>query len=248
MSSSSQPTTLPSGDDRNLVQVDETYVAPAFEDRLSLIWERYSRVIVLGVCIIVLAIVGRGLVGWMGARQEAATQAEFATLEGKDALLAFANAHPGHLLGGVARLQVADDLYKAGSFTEAGAAYRDALAALGDNVLAGRALLGSAVSILQAGQTDAGEAVLRQLADDVARPEIVRAEAAFHLAVLSREAGRIDEANRRVEQVAALGDTGLWGQRALMLRAQLATAGLTETGTAATEVDSGTVTFTPEKP
>lgn len=224
MSSPSQPTSLPSGDDRNLVQVDETYVAPAFEDRLQLFWERYSRVVIIGVAVVLLAILGRGVVGWMSVRQEQATRAEFATVEGKDALLAFAAAHPNHVLAGVARLQVADELYAAGEFADAAAAYREAVTALDGNDLAGRALLGAAVSVLKAGETAAGETVLRQLADDVARPAVIRAEAAFHLAVLAREDGRIDEATRRVEQVAALGASGLWGQRALMMRAQLMAA------------------------
>lgn len=224
MSSPSQPTSLPSGDDRNLVQVDESYVAPGLEDRLQLFWERYSRVIVWGVVIVVIAIAGRGLVGWMGARQDAATRAEFATVEGKDALVAFAAAHPGHPLAGVAQLQVADGLYAEGDFTGAGAAYRDAASSLGEQPLAGRALLGAAISVIQAGKTAEGVAVLRQLADDVARTAVIRAEAAYHLASLARESGQIEEASRRVEQIAALGDTGLWGQRALMLRSQLAAA------------------------
>lgn len=224
MASSSQPTSLPSGDDRNLVQVDENYVAPAFEDRLEMFWQRYSRVIIIGVVLVVLAIAGRGLVGWMSERQAQAIQAEFATLEGRDSLLAFAAAHPHNVLAGVALLQVADELYTAGDFAGAGAAYRDASTALGDSPLAGRALMGAALSVIEAGKSDEGQAVLRQLADDVARPAVIRAEAAFHLAVLAREAGKTDEALRRVEQVAALGVAGLWAQRSLMLRGQLETA------------------------
>ncbi|MFH1497390.1 MAG: hypothetical protein ABII82_06140 [Verrucomicrobiota bacterium] len=238
MSSSSLPTSLPSGDDRNLVQVDDSYVAPGLEDRLQLFWERYSRVIIIGVVVVVIAISGRGLVGWMSARQDAATRAEFATVEGKDALLAFAAAHPSHALAGVALLQVADELYAAGDFTGAGAAYRDAAASLGDQPLAGRALLGAAISVIQAGKTAEGVAVLRQLADDVARTAVTRAEAAYHLASLARESGQIDEAGRRVEQIAALGETGVWGQRALMLREQLATAA-TATGDAAVAPAAG---------
>lgn len=236
MSSPSQPTSLPSGDDRNLVQVDDSYVAPGLEDRLQLFWERYSKVIVLGVVVVVVAIAGRGLVGWMSARQDAATRAEFATVEGKDALLAFAAAHPSHSLAGVALLQVADELYAAGDFAGAGAAYRDAATSLGEQPLAGRALLGAAISVIQAGKTEEGVAVLRQLADDVARTAVIRAEAAYHLASIARESGRIDEANRRVEQIAALGDTGLWGQRALMLRSQLASAATVSDEAAATTV------------
>lgn len=245
MDSTSKQTTNTSGDDRNLVRIDDEYLGLGFEDRLRMFWERYSRVITVGACVVALVIVGRGVVGWMAERQEQATRAEFAAAEGKDALLAFAAAHPTHVLAGVARLRVADEQYAAGDFAAAGASYRDAVAALGESPLAGRALLGAAVSVIEAGKTEEGATVLRQLADDVARSSVVRAEAAFHLAVMARDAGQFDEANRRVEQVDAMGDTGLWGQRSLMLRAELARAApVKEAAPAAKpEVPADTVTF-----
>ena len=50
----------PAGDDRNLVPVDENYIAPSFEDRLALFWAKNSKS-VLTVCVLVLlAVLAKG--------------------------------------------------------------------------------------------------------------------------------------------------------------------------------------------
>jgi hypothetical protein len=43
----------PAGDDRKLVSVDENYIAPSFEDKLHLFWEKNGKV-VLALCVVVL--------------------------------------------------------------------------------------------------------------------------------------------------------------------------------------------------
>ena len=41
----------PAGDDRNLVPVDENYIAPSFEDRLALFWAKNSKSVLM-VCVL----------------------------------------------------------------------------------------------------------------------------------------------------------------------------------------------------
>src|SRR5438067_1230405 len=56
------PTNKPTGDDRNLVPVDEKYAALTFEDKLHQFWAR-NRMLVLGLCgLVLVGILAKG--GW----------------------------------------------------------------------------------------------------------------------------------------------------------------------------------------
>src|SRR3954467_6408644 len=83
------PTNKPTGDDRNLVPVDEKYAALTFEDRLNQFWVR-NRMVVLGFCALVLVgILAKG--GWdkLQAQKELGVGKEFATATTSDQLKAF---------------------------------------------------------------------------------------------------------------------------------------------------------------
>ena len=209
------------GDDRNLVAVDKNYVAPSFEDRLRLFWEK-NRHLALGVLAVVLVgIVAKGGWDYFAAQKELEIEQAFATAGTPEKLKTFAAAHADHPLAGVARLQLADQAYAAGKSAEAAAAYTQAAALLQSGPLAGRARLGLAMAQVQAGKTADGENALKQLLNDAAQPKAARAEAAYHLASLAFTQGRYEDARRYCGQVSQSDQGSPWVQRAMLLRASL---------------------------
>ncbi len=208
----------PAGDDRNLVAIDENYLAPSFEDKLTIFWEKNARTVVALVIIVVLALLARWGFQLFAARREAAIRADYAAAASSDQLKAFIVANPAAPLSGVVGLRLADEAYVAGNFIAAREAYAAAAPLLGTDPLAFRARLGAAISPLQAGDVATARPALEALANDTAFAKALRAEAAYHLAVLARDAGQPVEATRWTEIVLAADSEGMWAQRALQLR------------------------------
>lgn len=209
------------GDGRNLVNVDENYVALTFEDRLRIYWQKNGKSVIALVVIALLGILAKGAWDYRTAQRELDVQHEYAAATTTAQLKAFVTAHSGHLLAGVARLRLADEDYAAGKSTEAIYGYEDTLLALKTGPLASRARLGLAMAKLQGGKAAEGEAALKQLAADPAEAKGTRVEAAYQLASLASVSGRADDVKKYSDQVMALDPSSPWLQRALMLRANL---------------------------
>lgn len=244
MSSNPKPTPAVSGDDRNLVSVDENYLAPTFEDRLRLFWEKNSRAVVAGVALVLVVILGKGGYEIFRARQERAVSAAYAAAT-SDALLAdFVAAHPGHVLGGLAQLRLADQAYASGSYAAARSAYEKAAGILKSDTFGQRARLGAAISAVQSGASAEGGAALKAIVADLNLAKLVRAEAAYHLASLAAVAGDGAEALRLIEQVSAIDPEGPWADRASLLRTTLPAAAASAASPAAPAAEAvPTVSF-----
>jgi hypothetical protein len=210
----------PAGDDRKLVEVDETYPSLAFEDRLRLFWEKNRKAVIAVIVLVLVGLLAKGGWEYMQAEKERGIEQEYAASNTPEKLKAFAAAHAGHSLAGVARLQLADAAYAEGRSADAIAGYEEAIAALPPGPLASRAKLGSAMSKIFAGKPE-GEAALKQLASDLAEPKAIRAEASYHLASLANSAGRSEDVRKYASQVMQIDPTSQWTQRALMLQASL---------------------------
>lgn len=209
---SSQSSSPVAGDDRNLVRVDESYLAPTFEDKVRLFWDKNGRTVVAVAAVVAVGLIGRWAFDQYVAHREAQIRADYAEATDSAGLKTFAAANATAPLAGVAKLRLADEAYSAGDFVGAAALYQEAVAPLGANPLAARARLGAAISLLQSGNAGANSA-LESLANDVALPSVVRAESAYHLAVITRAAGDI-EATRKWATLASTVDAGgLWAQR-----------------------------------
>jgi predicted negative regulator of RcsB-dependent stress response len=206
------------GDDRNLVAVDENYVALTFEDRLRIYWKKNGKSMLALVVLVLLAILAKGFWDYRAGQKELELQRDYTAATTPEQLKAFASAHSGHVLSGVARLRLADGDYAAGKSTEAISGYADALAALKTGPLASRAKLGLAMAQLQGGKAAEGEAGLKQLASDATETKATRVEAAYQLASLASVAGKSDDVKKYSDQVMQIDPTSPWLQRALMLR------------------------------
>lgn len=201
----------------------ETVAAePGFEVQVHAFWAK-NRSLILGVCVaVLLAIVGREGWQYFAAAREQDTKDAYAKIADQpDKLTAFADAHAGHPLAGVAYLQIADQKFSGADYKAATGLYQKAAGSLKNDVLLGRARLGVAMSQLNGGDQATATVTLRGIAADQALLKAVRAEAQYHLAIFAVEAGRADEAKQLIEEIAKTDQMGSWSQRATMLLAKL---------------------------
>ncbi len=196
--------------------------APSFEVIVHAFWEK-NRNFIFGVCAAALvAIVVREGLQYFAAQHEAEVQAEYARIaEQPTRLTAFAEAHAGHALAGVAYLKLADDKFSTGDFAGAASTYVKAAGQLKNEALVGRAQLGAAISQFSGADKTAGEAALKKLSADATLLKSVRAEATYHLASIASAAGKAVEVKQLAEQISQIDATGAWAQRAMMLLSTL---------------------------
>jgi hypothetical protein len=209
-----------SGDDRNIVTIDDSYLNPSFEDRVQMFWEKNSSLITTVGVVVVLGLAGRWGFEQYAAYRERQVKDAYARAASTAELESFAQANPAAALSGVARLRVADESYKSGDYRAASTAYAAAALLLKDTPLLDRARLGAALSSLQA-QDSTAMTALEAVANDVALSKATRAEAAYRLAVLARDNGRNEDAARWAATVSTVDTSGLWSQRANQLKEQL---------------------------
>lgn len=220
MSSSATPSApTPKGDDRNLVAVDENYIAPSFEDRLRTFWEKNSTAVTVVLAAVLLGIVAKGGWDYLAAQRENDIQASFPSTENPAALNGFISAHPGHVLSGVALIRLADAAYAASKYTDAIGQYEQAIVVLKTGPLASRARLGLAMTKLQAGRTADGVAALKTFANDANEVKAFRAEAAYHLASHAAASGSTTDLQAYSDLVNQIDATSPWARHTTELRA-----------------------------
>ncbi len=219
MAATSPSNPKPSGDDSKAAGA--TPVPLTLEDRLNQFWQK-NRMIVLGLCaLVLLVILGKGVWERMERQKESDLEHEFQTATTPDQLRAFAAAHPGHELAGLAELENADQAYSAEKYADAAAGYEKAIATLKAGPLVARAQIGRAMSKAQSGRAADGEAELKQLLNDTNQFKTIRAEAAYQLASLALSGGNVADVQKYLDQVNQIDPAGVWARRAVGLQASL---------------------------
>lgn len=214
------PSSKPAGDDRNLVQVDLS-AAMSFEDKLEAFWEK-NRGLILGGCVlVVIAIAGNGLYGYMQKQKKLEVQKAYTAATTTEQLKSFSAANGEDPLAGIAQLRIADEAYAAGKTADAIAAYDKAISILKNDPAAARAKLGRAIAKAQSGKTAEATAELTGIANDASQLKTLRGEAGYHLMSLAVEAGKADEAQKLSELLMQIEPMGAWSMRAMQLRASL---------------------------
>ncbi|MEO7598698.1 MAG: hypothetical protein ABIV50_07190 [Opitutus sp.] len=222
MSPSATPSApAPSGDDRNLVVVDENYVAPTFEERLRIFWQKNSKVVTVVLIVVLLLIIGKGAWEYLAAQKEQDIEQAYGAATTPAQIKAFALANPQHSLAGVAHVRIGDDAYSEGRFSDAIGSYEQGIAILKSGPLASRARLGLAMAKLQSGRGADAEAALKAFGADSKEIKAYRAEAYYHLASLAVASGNAADLRTYSDQLMQLDPASPWTQRALTLRASL---------------------------
>ncbi|MBA3849936.1 MAG: hypothetical protein C0502_08055 [Opitutus sp.] len=199
---------------------------PAGADEFALkvheFWAKNRSAIYILIVAVFVALLGREGWQYFAEMREKGVQEEYAKLGDRvDQLPKFADANKGHALAGVAWLRVADDAYGRNDFKSAAANYQKAADALANAALKSRARLGAAVSQIAAGDKAGAETALKTLAADAQAVAALRAESAYHLAMLAHESGKDDDAKKFIDEITRLDAGGLWAQRGFLLRAQI---------------------------
>ncbi len=210
----------PAGDDRNLVPVDLS-AAMSFEDKLEAFWEKNRGLIIGGCVIVVIAIAGNGLYGYLQKQKKLEVQKAYAAATTTEQLKSFSAANGEDPLAGVAQIRIADEAYSAGKHADAIAAYDKAIAILKNDPLAARAKLGRAIAKVQSGKAAEATAELSAIANDATQLKSLRGEAGYHLMSLAVEGGKADEATKLSELLMQIDPMGAWSMRAMQLRASL---------------------------
>lgn len=223
-----------SGDDRNLIVVDENYLAPSFEDRVRIFWERHGRTVITALVLIAIFFAAKSLFGVYAAHRENVIRTVYAEA-GDDvaALRSFAIANPGAALSGAAWARVGDAAYADGDYTIAAEAYAAAATILKSDAIGARASMGQAISLLKSGN-DGTRSVFEGLANDTLFPAPFRAEAAYRLGVMASDAGQVEEASRFLALAISVDTSGLWAQRASRLVERMPAVAETASATEAT--------------
>jgi predicted negative regulator of RcsB-dependent stress response len=190
------------------------------EERFNDFWKRNGPGIFGGIALGALIVVGIQSYQYVQDRREQDIRAAFAAAGDPAGKLEFANTHGEHQLAALARLQVADARYETGEFAEAAELYAGAARGFDDPVLVSRALLGQGMSLLRAGSTDSGRALLETVALDSASLDQTRAEAAYHAAVSFWEAGELERVDEMTQLILEL-EAPFWVFRANSLRDRL---------------------------
>lgn len=199
--------------------------AEEFALNVRLFWEKNRSAILLVIAVVFLALIGREGWQWFQASRERDIEETYAKIADRlEQLPKFANENSGHPLAGVAWLRLGDDAYSKNDFKSAAAHYAKAADALENVVLKSRARLGAAIAQLSGGDRTAAETSLKAISGDAKAVKPVRAEAAYNLAVLARDAGRNDDAKKFIEQITQIDAMSLWAQRGFALRAQIEAA------------------------
>jgi len=225
-----------------MIVVDENYLTPSFEDRVRIFWDRYGRTVIAGLVLLVVFFAAKTLFGVYADYREKSVRSAYAEA-GDDtaALSAFAAANPAAALSGVALVRVGDASYAASDYAAAAGAYAAAIPLLKSDPIGARARMGQAIALLQV-KDEGARSMLESLANDTQFPAPLRAEAAYHLAVLTKNAGQTDEAARMLALAISVDTSGLWSQRASRLQQRMP---VTEVKTTATQAPAPTAAEVP---
>jgi hypothetical protein len=213
--------TPPSNPSGSAVPAGAKPADPYVDEGLHGLWQKYGQAALVAAGIVLLVYVGK--IGWdyVAQQREESLEAEFAQVKTPSQLREFVAAHPNHELAGVASLEIGDKEYVAGRIASALAAYADAARSLKGKPLENRAQLGLAMTQIEAGQTAAGQDVLRKILNDSTQLTVVRVAAGAQLASVAVAAGQADEARELVRQLMQIDPNSSLTQRAYGLTADL---------------------------
>ena len=207
-------------DERNLVDLEDS-AEVSIEDRISVYWME-NKSFVSGSIILLLLVV----IAFNGARiyknfneekvQISYSEAKANDTLGSDALGSFAESNSSGYLGGLAALTVADEAFTEEDYEKALKFYSTASQALSDNVLQGRALMGQAFALYYNEKVSEALDQLEAIAANTSLAEVAQIEAAYHLAVEAKSAGRSEQYDRYATQIKASEIASQWQQRLVM--------------------------------
>ena len=204
--SDAELTDAPASDERKTVILDEDLEGVELEDRMWLYWKR-NRNFIITTLVIAFALV-IGIQSWKMYKSHASQAIENAYLEAQNPqqLEDFAKANGGTTLAGIALLQNADAAFKAGKFADAEKFYNQAADDLGSTILAARAKIGAAMSVLSSGGANKASDMLEKVYKSDASE--FSAQAGYLLALVKVQSGKKADAESLLKEIAGNAKNG----------------------------------------
>lgn len=215
----------PSGDDRNLVLVDEDFQDADFEDRVWLFWQRHGKKTIAAGVALFVAIIAAIVYVEVGKMRIAGLESEFAAAGTLEQKLDFAKANESDPVAGTAYFAVGGEYARAGKNAEAAEAFGNAArvfsAIEGYESMRDRATVSRAAALARAGTPEAlnsAKEILKTLAGTPGADALYRGQAMYELASLALAAGTLDEARQWINEMdRSLDPANFWQTRKRLL-------------------------------
>ena len=191
------------------------------EERFNDFWKKNGASIFGGIALGAAIVIGIQLFQYFDQKKEESIQEQFGAAQTVEEKIQFAEDHKDHQLGALAQLQVADERYKEGNYSEAAELYGATSKIFVDPTIVSRAVLGQGISLLQAGNREDGRSVLKAVTLDASALDQTRAEAAYHLAISYWEDQDNEKALEMTDVILQLDSAQFWAYRANLLRDRL---------------------------
>ncbi len=180
------------------------------EERFNDFWKRNGTgifgAIALGA-VVVLGVQGYQYAGERAVQAAQTAYQQVATLEER---IQFAQDFSKHKIAGVANLEIADEFFSDKDFGNAAIYYEKADKILREGFFRSRARLGQGISLVLKGEAASGRALLQSVVNDTSALDQIRAEAAYHLAVIHWENGNFEEVQSSLDIIHSLEMAGFW--------------------------------------
>lgn len=197
--------------------VHEAFKEAHFEDRMWFLWRRYKKHTFLFILFIVLVMGGIQGVSLFKRYQLRQLQEEYQDARDDAQKLLFAERNPSEPLSGTVFLRFGDNAYRKGQYSEAAKYYMQALKALRNTILTGRASMSLAMAHYMGEERVKGREGLKFIYGDARGMEVIRAEAAYQLALIALEEKNYEACQEYVSAIARMPEAGIWSQKALGL-------------------------------
>lgn len=188
------------------------------EDKMWLLWQRYSRYLILVVALLIFGFLGYKGIAWYKAWQVEKLQNEFrdARTEGREFDLAEKNV--SEPLAGAIFTSLADQLVEEQKYDEALINYKKALKSLERTPVGDRIQFGIAMVTFTKGDKEEGKDLLKKLVNDEDHMSAIRAEAAYQLIFINIQEKDYAAANDYLTAISRIPNAGIWAQKAKVLQ------------------------------
>lgn len=196
----------------------ELFSALPLEDKLWMLWQRYSRHLVLVLVLIVFGLLGFQGISWYKTWQIEKLQNEYRDARTENRELAFAEANIKDPLAGTVFVLLADQFVQEGKYEEALIHYKKALKSLQHTPVGDRIQLGIAMVTFTKGDKEAGKDLLKKLVNNQEYLGAIRGEAAYQSILINLQEKDYSTAKDFLTVISHIPNTNIWAQKATILQ------------------------------
>lgn len=188
------------------------------EDKMWLLWQRYSRYLILVIALLIFGFLGIKGIGWYKSWQIEKLQNEFRDARSEGRELALAEKNIKEPLAGAVFTSLADQQVDERQFDEALVNYKKAFKSLQGTPVGDRIQLGIAMVTYIKGDKEDGIELLKKLVNNEEHMSVIRAEAAYQLIFINLQEKNYESAKDYLIALSRIPNAGIWAQKAIVLQ------------------------------